>query len=400
MDEPRSAAGRRDLSALRMNRETADPPARRRRIGPLLGWAAAFVVVAGAVVVLPRAVPWFAPKLETTTVQVVTPAQASTVLTATGYTVAQRRAAVAATIVARVVELRVDEGDPVKEGDVIAVLDSDDLRAAVRQAEAAVAEAKATLADAEREAARQVALFQRELTSEAQRDAAVTKRDVAAAKVSTADAALASARANLAYTVITSPLTGVVIDRPVEVGEMVAPGGFTSQQSTGALVRIADLSSLEVEADINESYIARVRPGQPAAIRVDAVPDVEYSGKLRQIVPTADRQRAVVQVKVSIDDLDERLVPDMSATVTFLEEAMSPGALRGEPKILVPAGAVADAGGTPWVWVVAGDRLRRTVIELEGTEGEMLAVRRGLAGGERIVRTMNESLQEGRRVRT
>jgi RND family efflux transporter MFP subunit len=383
-----------------MNRENADPPVRRRRLGPLLGGAAAFTAVAGAVVLLPRAVPWFAPRVETTIVQTVSPGQASTVLTATGYTVARNRAAVAAKIVGRVVELRVDEGDPVKEGDVIAVLDSDDLRAAVRQAEAALAEAAATLADAERETARQSALFQRELTSEAERDAALTRRDVAAAKVSTAEASLASARANLAYTVITSPLTGVVIDRSVEVGEMVAPGGFTSQQSTGALVRIADLASLEVEADINESYIARVRPGQLASIRVDAVPDTEYAGKLRQIVPTADRQRAVVQVKVSIDDPDERLVPDMSATVTFLDEKAAPEALRGKPKVLVPPSAVADAGGAPWVWVVRDDRLRRTAIEIEGPAGDLLAVRRGLSGGETIVRTMDESLQDGRRVRS
>jgi RND family efflux transporter MFP subunit len=398
VDERQSdATGRRDLSALRMNREPGGRP--RRRLGHAIGWTVALAVVAGAAVVLPRVVPWFAPRPETTTVQVVTAAQASTVLTATGYTVAQRRAAVAAKIVGRVVELRVDEGDPVEEGEVIAVLDSDDRRADVLQAEAALAEANATLADAERETARQSALFARELTSEAARDAALTKRDVAAAKVRTADAALAAARANLAYTVITSPLTGVVIDRTVEVGEMVAPGGFTSQQSTGALVRIADLSSLEVEADINESYIARVRPGQPAAIRVDAVPDVEYKGKLRQIVPTADRQRAVVQVKVTIDDLDERLVPDMSATVTFLDEGAASEGPRAAPQILVPAGAVADPGGTPWVWVVAGDRLRRTPIEIGGPEGEMLAVRSGLAGGETIVKTMDEELEDGTRVR-
>jgi RND family efflux transporter MFP subunit len=392
-----SEAGRRDLSALRMNRETATRP--RRRTAPALGWAAAIVAVGAAAIVLPRVVPWFAPRVETTTVQVVTAAQASTVLTATGYTVAQRRAAVAAKIVGRVVELRVDEGDPVKEGDVIAVLDSDDRRADVLQAEAALAEARATLADAEREAARQTALFARELTSEAARDAAFTRRDVAAAKVSTAEAALAAAQASLAYTVIRSPLTGVVIDRTVEVGEMVAPGGFTSQQSTGALVRIADLSSLEVEADINESYIARVRPGQPAAIRVDAVPDVEYRGKLRQIVPTADRQRAVVQVKVSIDNLDERLVPDMSTTVTFLDAAVPAPTDPAEPKLLVPAGAVADAGGSPWVWVVTGDRLRKTPIEIDGPDGEMLAVRKGVGGGDTIVKSMNEALEDGARVR-
>ncbi len=397
-DEPKL---RRDLSALRMNREDeAVGAATRRPRGRVPGWAAPAGVLLAIALVVPRLpIPGLAPKVETTVVSVVTPAQASAVLTATGYTVALRRASVAAKIVGRVVELRVDEGDPVREGDVVAVLDDADLSAAVRQAEAALQEAKATLADAEREARRQEELFARELTAVAARDAAATRRDVAAAQVATAEDALASARANLSDTIIHSPLTGVVIERSVEVGEMVAPGGFTSQQSTGALVRIADLTSLEVEADINESYIARVKPGQPATIRVDAVPGVDYHGKLRQIVPTADRQRAVVEVKVTIEDADERLVPDMSSTVTFHEEGTARAALEGAPKILVPPSAVADAGGAPYVFVVADQKLRKTPIEIAGPHGEMLEVRSGLAGGETIVKRIHEKLKDGRRVR-
>lgn len=392
------ASPRPDLSALRMNRDPAAAPARRGgRVKWWIGTAAAFAVLAAVLMKFPPA--WLAPKVETTTVQVVTPAQASTVLTATGYTVADRRASVAAKIVGRVVELRVDEGDPVKKNEVIALLDSEEWRAALHQAEAAVEEAGATFADAEREVVRQTKLFEQDLTPETSRDAAITRRDVAAAQVNTAKAALQAARANLEQTIIRAPIDGVVIARNIEVGEMVAPGGFTSQQSTGALVRIADLSSLEVEADINESYIARLKPGQPATIRVDAVPGVDYHGKLRQIVPTADRQRAVVEVKVTIDDRDERLVPDMSTTVTFLEVGTARETLEGKAKVLVPPGAVLDAGGAPRVFVVKDGRLVRTAIEIEGPEGDFLSVRSGLAGGETIVKNASEDLKDGRRVR-
>ena len=290
-------------------------------------------------------VPWLLPEVETTRVQVLTPTQASTVLTATGYTYARARAAVGAKIIGRVVELPVDEGDTIAAGDIIAVLDSEDLQASVRLAEASLNEARARLADAEREFARQADLVQDRLTSQAVYDAALTQREVALAQVGTAEARLNSAQATLDYTVVRAPIDGVIIERNIEMGEMVAPGGFTSQQSTGSIVRIADPASLEVEADINESYIARLQLGQRASIRVDAVPGFEYSGRLRQIVPTADRQRAVVQVKVSIDNIDERLVPDMSCTVTFLEEGIDETELIQPPKLLVPEQAIQYAGG-------------------------------------------------------
>jgi RND family efflux transporter MFP subunit len=198
--------------------------------------------------------------------------------------------------------------------------------------------------------------------------------------------------------VISSPVDGVVIERNVEVGEMVAPGGFTSQQSTGAIVRIADPSSLEVEADINESYIARVKLGQPAAIQVDAVPDHAYRGRLRQIVPTADRQRAVVEVKVSIDDRDERLVPDMSCTVTFLEQG-SEGAGPRQQRLSVPAAAVVEEDGETVVFVVRDERAERRIVELGERTGERIEVRAGLSAGDEVVLEPPAELGDGERVR-
>ena len=386
---------RPDLSALRMSEEDYSP--RRAR---WWFWLVGGAIIAGGVYFAYRLpVPWLLPEVETTRVQVLTPTQASTVLTATGYTYARARAAVGAKIIGRVVELPVDEGDTIAAGAIIAVLDSEDLQASVRLAEASLNEARARLADAEREFARQADLVEDRLTSQALYDAALTQREVALAQVGTAEARLNSAQATLDYTVVRAPIDGVVIERNIEMGEMVAPGGFTSQQSTGSIVRIADPASLEVEADINESYIARLQLGQRASIRVDAVPGFEYSGRLRQIVPTADRQRAVVQVKVSIDNIDARLVPDMSCTVTFLEEGIDETELVQPPKLLVPEEAVQYAGNAAFLFRVDGNVLRRVRVVLGETSDGRVEALEGVSGGETVVSREVASLEDGQRVR-
>ena len=386
---------RPDLSALRMSEDDYSPRRARWWL-----WLLGGAIVAGGVYFAYRLpIPWLLPEVETTRVQVLTPTQASTVLTATGYTYARARAAVGAKIIGRVVELLVDEGDSIAEGDIIVVLDSEDLQASVNLAEASLNEARARLADAERVLVRQADLVEDQLTSRALYDAAVTQREVALAQVGTAEARLNAAQAQLDYTIVRAPIDGVVIERNIEVGEMVAPGGFTSQQSTGSIVRIADPTSLEVEADINESYIARLQLGQRASIRVDAVPDFDYSGSLRQIVPTADRQRAVVQVKVSIDNRDARLVPDMSCTVTFLEEGVDDAALVQPPKLLVPEEAVQFSGGAAFLFQVDEGLLRRIRVTLGEASDGRVEVLEGVSGGETIVSRAVDSLQDGQRVR-
>ena len=391
---------RPDLSILRADDELEYRP----RPGRYIKWGVLLVLGIGAAyawftVPFEQYAPWLMPEVETATVQRLTAEQASAVLNATGYTYARVRAAVGSKITGRITELHVDEGDSVAAGDVIAVLDSDDIEAAERGSEAALIEAIARLADAVREEARQRRVVEAGVAPSADLDAATTRLQVAKAQVGTARANLESIRAQLDYTIIRAPVDGVVIERTVEVGEMVAPGGFTSQQSTGALVRIADPTSLEIEADINESYIARIELGQPASIRVDAVPDHEYSGSLRQIVPTADRQRAVVQVKVTIDDRDERLVPDMSCTVTFLQEGTDQAALEAEPKILIPAVAVVTEGDRSYAWVVRDGTLSRSPIELGLEQDNDFEVLSGLSGGETVVRRPSAELADGMRVR-
>lgn len=387
--------GRPDLSVLRMDPEELEE---RGAFGRLI-WLLLFLVLAGGAYLVWTYVPlpFLLPEVKTVGVRMVTPTQESTVLTATGYTYARKRAAVGAKVIGRILSIDVEEGDTLKKGDLIAVLDSEDLEAAKLRAEASVLEAEARLADARREVARLLRLVDAAVAAQAELDAAETQADVAAAQVEVAKAGLASAEAQLAYTRIYAPIDGVVIEKNVEVGELVAPGGFTSQQSTGAILRMADPSSLEVEADINESYIARVRRGQPAAIKVDAVPDRTYRGTLRQIVPTADRQRAVVEVKVSLDDRDDRLVPDMSTTVTFLEEGTEAEQLEAEPLLYVPSAAVL---GGDRVFVLKGDRVELRTVELGAAEGQERLVVSGLAAGEQVVVEGYEELEDQQQVKT
>jgi RND family efflux transporter MFP subunit len=237
------------------------------------------------------------------------------------------------------------------------------------------------------------------LTSQAIYDAALTRLAESRAVLGTARADLQAAEAQSGYATILSPIPGIVIERNVEVGEMVAPGGFTSQQSTGAIVRIANLESLEVEADINESYIARVEIGQPVVIKVDAVPDHPYRGRLRQVVPTADRQRGTVQVKVTIEDRDQRLVPDMSCSVSFLVPGTDPASLDAAPRILVPVSAVHEERGERHVLVVESGRVRKVTVTVGPVEGDRIEIRSGLRGGEAVIREPGDGRKEGARVR-
>ncbi len=379
--------------------EAAKKPGGGTRSRRLLVWLVLLAAAVLVAVVVPR-LPWMALEIEAATVRILTPGEASQVLTATGYTYARERASVGAKIIGRVERLYVDEGDRVERGDTIAVLDSDDLVAALRQRRAALLEARANLADAQRQEARFARLLAENAIAQAEYDAESTRLEVAEAQVAVAEASLANARARLQYAVITAPIPGVIIERRIEVGEMVAPGGFTTQQATGAIVRIANPESLEVEADINESYISRLSLGQPAVIRVDAVPGREYHGRLRQIVPTADRQRAVVEVKVTIDDRDDRILPDMSCNVTFLDEdAGEESAAAGQPTVVAPKASVLQDAEGPHVFLVVGGRVRRTAVELGEEVGHDVEIRSGLSGGERVAVTGVAELEDGDRVR-
>jgi RND family efflux transporter MFP subunit len=411
-----------DLSKLRIDR---DPPlVVRRAFGRNLVIVAVTLVAVGGAVVFARRQS--AVQVETV---VATPLSAgggsagtagATTVTANGYVVARTRASVAAKIPGRLASLPVDGGSIVRRGEVIARLENADYQAAVAEAEANHASARAQLieAEAERDQARREADRVQEMRSSnpqvistqdseiavSRAEQTAARANSARARVDAAQAALRFAEATLENTFIRAPFTGTVLRKEAEVGEVVAPsvgGGLTR----GAVVTMADLTTLEVEVDVNEAYIGRVRHDQQARIALDAYPDTSFRGSVRQIVPTADRQRATVQVKVAIVDRDPRILPEMGARVDFIAPAPDSGsaasasaAAASPPRFRLPTAAVRDAGGRSVVWLVRDGRLESREVEAGPASGGFREISRGLSGGEQVLTGGVETPRQGMRV--
>jgi RND family efflux transporter MFP subunit len=349
-----------------------------------------------------------APEVETVRPSVVPgqgPAAAGApILTASGYVVARRKAVVSAKIQGRLAELKVEEGSRVREGEVIARLEDADYLAQVQQREAAVQRAEADLEEFRRQLRLTEKLAAEQVLAEDQREAAASRVKIAEAGLAQAKAELAWARAQLQNTQISAPFTGVVVRKMAEVGESVAPipPGVNISTASGAIVALADLATLEVEADVAEANVARLSASQPAEVTVEAFPDRQYKAVLRQVIPTADRTKATVQVKVTILDKDEDLKPEMSAKVTFLEKSQ-PAAAAAEPsprRITVPQPAVVTRDGKPIVFEIReGGRVRaQSVVTGPERQGQVL-VREGLTGSETLVARPGDSLKDGDKVR-
>jgi RND family efflux transporter MFP subunit len=219
------------------------------------------------------------------------------------------------------------------------------------------------------------------------------------AQVESARAQLAVARANLENTLVRAPFDGTVLRKDAEVGEIVAPSAAGGGLTRTAIVTMADLHTLEVEVDVNEAYIARIQNGQDASVTLDAYPDTSFRARVRQIVPTADRQKATVLVKVSILDRDPRILPEMGAKVVFLRDEQSPAVAAAPVRVLVPSDAVVRDGAATRVWVVESGKLASREVTLGRERGDQFEVERGLAGGESVVLAPSATLQSGRKVR-
>ena len=344
-----------------------------------------------------------------THVEVVGGSGQQTGITANGYVVARTRASVSSRISGRLASLSVEEGSVVRTGQIMARLENADYEAALAQAvadslraEAALREAEPTREQLARDLARANELVELNLEAvrvaedlNAQHKAAIAHVGVLRAQLAAATAGVAVARANLQNTYIRAPFNGTVLRKDAEVGEVVAPVATGGGLTRGAVVTMADLETLEVEVDVNEAYIAQIASGQPTRIVLDAYPSVTFPGVVRQIVPTADRQRATVQVKVSITEKDPRILPEMGARVEFLSNEHDSAA---PPRIFVPAAAVRTVGAGSWVWVVRDGRVSRTPIEAGPVTGDRREVRSGLSGGESIVLDPPAQLEDGERV--
>jgi RND family efflux transporter MFP subunit len=410
-----------DLSKLRIDRDRIPPAVRSALWRNLTLLLVAIVLIgAGALYLRSRGVPL---------VQVVTVASSgtgsgsagggATSVTANGYVVARTKASVSAKTAGRLASLNVSEGSYVHAGDVIARLDNADYQAAISQAEANIASAEASVIEAAadrdqalkesnrlRDVRAQNALLvsQQELDQALSRTAQAEARSSAAiARKRAAESGLKLAQATNENTIIRAPFTGTVLRKEAEVGEVVAPsvgGGLTR----GAVVTMADLTTLEVEVDVNETYIGRVKNGMRARITLDAYPDTTFRGAVRQVVPTADRQKATVQVKVVIVDHDTRILPEMGAKVDFLapEPEKTVGAASSVPTapvLRVPAAAVREDGGTSVVWLIRNEQLERRTVQAGPVSAGLREIRSGLSGGEQLLVGGLDAPREGMKVK-
>jgi len=356
-------------------------------------------------------------------------AAGTAVLTASGYIVARREAIVSSKIQGRLSDLRVEEGSTVRTGEVLARLESTDLVASVQRAEAQLQQSDAQVGSAQAQVRRAEADL-----AEARRQLGVAERlskdkllavdslDAARSKVALAEAALGQAtadaqraaaarsqaaaelnvsQAQLQNTIIKAPFAGTVVRKMAEVGESVAPipPGVNISTASGAIVALADLATLEMEADVSEANVARLQEGQPAEVTVEAFPDKRYKSVLRQVIPTADRTKATVLTKVTLLEKDKDLKPEMSAKVTFLEPAgagePAVDAAPVKPAILVPPAAVVTRDGGQKVFEVLEGKARMRSVTTSGTRRDLLIVTDGLVGSETLVARPPETLVDG-----
>ena len=385
-----------DLSALRIDRTA--PPARSR---PPLRLIAGVSIAVLAVVVLSvmrltggaRAIAVTLATAEATGGGTASGAGIS----ANGYVVARTKASVSSKILGRLAWVGVTEGSQVRAGQVIARLEAGDFRAGLLAARANIAQSEAQVVQAQRDLKRAQALRSQGLLPESELENVQTRLQVATAQLNATRAQAAVAQANLENTNVRAPFTGTVLRKDAEVGEIVAPSSAGGGLTRTAIVTMADLTTLEVEVDVNEAYIAQVVNAQPARITLDAYPDTSFSGRVRQVVPTADRQKATVLVKVSILDRDPRILPEMGAKVVFEAERV---AQRAAPRrVFVPQAAIAQVEGRPSVWVVEDGATRLQGVEVGPTRGDRVEVRQGLTGGESLVLSPPAGMKNGSKVK-
>ena len=393
-----------ELAALRLDREP-ESTVNRRWIGWLI--LAALLVAAGA-----GAWWWFTRErpveVEIATVSSRQAGAQAAVLNATGYVTARRRATVSSKITGKVVDVNIEEGMEVREGQILARLDDETQRAAVAlavaQAEAArrnVNESEVRLNEARIHLERITKLVGVGYSTAAEVDAARAAVDsldarirAAREQVRVAERQIALERTNLDSTIIRAPFAGVVISKDAQPGEMVSPvsagGGFTR---TG-IGTIVDMASLEIEVDVNESYINRVRPDQAVTAVLDAYPDWQIPARVITTIPSADRQKATVLVRIGFMQLDPRILPDMGVKVTFLRDNED-AAPAARAVTLVPKGAVKTDGKQSYVFVVVNDRADRRAVTTGGSDGDRVEVIAGLNAGERVVVSPPAELSAG-----
>ena len=387
-----------DLSSLRINRSSpgARSPRKSRSFGKLFIWLLAFAAILAAGIFLKAL---FDPGVEVqlATASMTSPSQANAVLTASGYVVARRKAAVASKGTGTLVFLGVDEGDKVRKGQVIARLQDNDVTAARDRAQQNLRVAEADLNDAKQSLERMRILLKQQFVAQADYDIADARYKRVVATIEAAKFGLKEAEVAVDNTRIVAPFDGTVLKKNADVGEIVAPlAGAAS--SKAAVVTIADMSSLEVDADVSEANITRVSPEQPCEITLDAYPQQRYPGYVSKIVPTADRAKATVLVKIKFREYDQKVLPEMGAKISFLAKGAGNRPADSKAVLTVPMAAVATRNGRAVVYQIRDDR----AVEVPVSTGQKLAglieITEGLKDGDKVVSKVTERLKAGVKV--
>jgi len=378
----------------------------------------AWLIGALALFVLGGAGTWIFARpqnIQVTTVQVRTSAADGperTVLNASGYVTARRAATVSSKVTGKVVELFIEEGMKVKEGQILARLDDTNVKASLELAEAqlvsatnALAETRVRIREAEQELERQATLVKNKIATQADYDHAEASALAYKAQLFRQEADVIVAQRTIATwqqqmddTIIRAPFSGIVTSKNAQPGEMISPisagGGFTR---TG-ICTIVDMQSLEIEIDVNESYINRVEPLQSVEATLDAYSDWKIPCKVIAIIPTADRQKSTVKVRVGFDKLDPRILPEMSIKVAFRETA-SPSPAAVNRAVVIPKTALQQIDGKDVVFVVLNDRAERRAVTVSGSSGEQMVLSAGVAAGERVIVDSPKTLSDGSMVK-
>jgi RND family efflux transporter MFP subunit len=387
-----------DLSSLRINRTEKTGPGKSKRNITII--TTVIIVLAACIfgynLVSSALNSAIEVKLTTATLQ--TPAQSSAIFTASGYVVAQRKAAVASKGTGRLVYLGVVEGDKVRKDQIIARLEDNDVKAQLDESKANLELQESSLKDAGNTYERQKALLKTGSASQSAVDAAESNYKHVLASINVAKAQVQAAEVALENTIIRAPFNGTVLTKDADVGEIVAPLA-AGVNSKAAVVTIADMSSLQVEADVSESNIEKISSQQEGEIILDAYPGQSYAGYVAKVVPTADRTKATVLVKVGFKNYDSRVLPEMSAKVMFLSKGSDKPAIGQQPLLVIPSTAIVNRNGKHVVFIVKNNEAVQVPVTTGQQFDSFIEIKSGLKNGDQIIDNITDKIKDGTKVK-
>ena len=386
-----------DLSRLKIDRseKSRNPDSNRNMI---IGTVTGLIVVAVILFFVLRSSFTAGIEVKLTTAVTQSPSQTNASLTASGYIVAQRKAAVASKGTGRLIWLGVVEGDKVKKGQVIGKLEDNDIRALLEQAKANFSLYQADLKDAENSFNRSKALLKTGSATRMEVDAAEARYLRVLASIQVAKANISSQEIAIENMLIRAPFDGTVLSKNADIGEIVSPMGG-SINSRAAIVSLADMSSLEVEADVSESNIEKIKINQECDIVLDAYPNKSYQGYVAKIIPTADRSKATVMVKVGFKNYDERVLPEMSAKVLFLSDKPKDEVKDEKPALILPMTSVTKRDGRDVVYLIKEEKAVEVPVTIGRKFNEYLEITSGISDGDKVIDKITDQIKNGIKVK-